>query len=38
MNEHSLAVNIRGFEGADFGDSQPGPIGGGEDSFVLWEI
>lgn len=35
MNEHSLAVNVRGFEGADFGDSQPGSIGNGQDGFIL---
>jgi hypothetical protein len=38
MNEHALAVNIGGFEGADFGDSQTGSIGNGQDGFVLWRF
>ncbi len=30
-----MAVNIHGFEGADFGDPQPGSIGSGQDRFVF---
>ena len=35
MDEHALAVDIHGFEGADFRDPQPGSIGGSENSFVF---
>ena len=35
MDEHALTVDIRGFEGADLRDPQPGSIGGGENGLVL---
>ena len=35
MDEHALAVDIHGFESADFRDPQSGSIGGGENGFVF---